>query len=85
MLDNINNYNYVGNMKTKYEMLNIYRIKKRISLRAFAKMLNTDIGVTYNTLHGLTKPNDYNRVAFDEFIAAHADEIIRMTGQKFTV
>ena len=63
-------------MDTKYTALNRYRLKKKMSLTAFAKKLGLSIDVVRRTLLGITEPHDYHKEVFDQFYRDHEDEIL---------
>lgn len=62
-------------MDTKYTFLNHYRLKRRMTMTAFAKELGLNIDVVRRTLFGITEPHDYHKIIFDEYCQKHHDEI----------
>ena len=65
-------------MKTKYTVLNRFRIKSHLSMSAFAKELGLNIDVVKRTLRGETEPHDYNKEAFDRYYWKHEEKILEV-------
>jgi len=72
-------------MNTKYSLLNQYRIKKRMSMKQFARELGLDYFMVRKTLLGLSEPHDYNKVVFDEYWREHEEEILSVILERETV
>ena len=67
-------------MNLKYERLNRFRRKRRMSVMAFARYMQQEgyeinWFVLRNTFNGSTIPRDYTRDILDSFISTHETEI----------
>jgi len=59
-----------------YKLLNIYRLKRRMSIADFAEEIGLSYGVVRNALRGITIPHDFNRVVLDNYYREREKEIL---------
>lgn len=72
-------------MTDRYNILDLYRIEKRMSYAELARRIGVSDNVLKRTLRGETTPHDYNEASFNDFIENNVLDIVESTGKKITI